>query len=454
LFFGWKSMLIGCNLAGGVACGFWWSVRQIASHRFKERKMGDRPRVVIVGCGFAGLGAVHQLRNAPVDVTLVDKNDYHTFQPLLYQVATAELDASTVGYPIRDVLHKYDNLCFHKAAVTGVDLDKKQVQAEGIEPLAYDYLVVGLGALVNFFGVPGAAEHAMPLYTLEHAVRLKKHLLAMLEAADKNPALIDQGTLNVVIVGAGPTGVETAGALTDLFSIDFAEDYPNLPIDKFRIILVDGGPNVLHPFKEKLQDYTHKTLEKLGVELRLGEHVVEVTDKSATLKSGDVIETQTLIWAGGLHANPLAESLGKELDRGGRVPVGPDLSLPGHPEAFAAGDIAQMTDAKTGKVLPQRGSVALQAGTHAGTNVARLVAGKSTEPFAYHDKGTMATIGRGSAVAELPRGVELTGEVAWLMWGAVHLALLTGAESRASVMVDWTWSLFTHDRGKRIDIDS
>lgn len=416
--------------------------------------MSDCPQVVIVGCGFAGLGAVHRLRKAAVDVTLVDKNDYHTFQPLLYQVATAELDASTVGYPIRDVLHKYDNLRFHQTSVSGIDLQNKQVQAEGLAPLGYDYLIVGLGAQVNYFGVPGAAEHALPLYTLEHAVRLKKHLLKVLEAADKNPAMIDQGALNVVVVGAGPTGVETAGALADLFSVDFAEDYPNLPIDKFRIILVDGGPNVLHPFKEKLQEYANKTLQKLGVELRLGEHVVEVAADHAKLKSGEQINTQTLIWAGGLHANPLAEALGKELDRGGRVAVGPDLSLPDHPEVFAVGDIAQMTDAKSGNVLPQLGSVALQAGTHAGANVVRLSQGKPTEPFRYHNKGTMATIGRGAAVAELPGGIDLTGEVAWLTWGAVHLALLTGAESRASAVVDWTWGLFTRDRGKRIDVDA
>jgi NADH:quinone reductase (non-electrogenic) len=416
--------------------------------------MSDRPQVVVIGCGFAGLGAVHRLRDAPVDVTLVDKNDYHTFQPLLYQVATAELDDSTVGYPIRDVLHKYDNLRFHKAAVTGIDLAKKQVQAEGLAPLGYDYLVVGLGAQVNYFGVPGAAEHAFPLYTLEHAVRLKKHILEVLEAADKNPALMDKGALNVVIVGAGPTGVETAGAMADLFTAEFVEDYPNLPIEKFRIVLVDGGPNVLHPFKEKLQEYTKKTLEKLGVELHMGEHVVEVTPERATLKSGEQIETQTLIWAGGLRANPLAEALSKELDRGGRVAVGPDLSLPDHPDVFAVGDIAQMTDTGSGNVLPQLGSVALQAGTHAGANVACRVAGQPAATFKYHDKGTMATIGRGAAVVELPGGIDLTGEVAWLTWGAVHLALLTGAESRASALVDWTWGLFTHDRGKRIDVDA
>lgn len=416
--------------------------------------MSDRPHVVILGCGFGGLGACHQLSKAPVDITLIDKNDYHTFQPLLYQVATAELDASTVGYPIRDLLHKHDNLRFHQSAVTGINLQDKLVQVEGMSPLKFDYLVIGLGAVVNFFGVPGAPEHAFPLYSLEHAVHLKKHILEVLEAADEDPGLVDHGAINIVVVGGGPTGVETAGALTDLFSVEFSQDYPNLPIDKARVILVDVSPNLLGPFKEKLRDYTKSVVEDLGVELHLENQVVEVAEDHVKLKSGETIDTRTVIWAAGLQANPIAKSLGVELGRGGRVPVEADLSLAGHPETFVVGDIALMTDAKTGNVLPQLGSVGIQAGKHAGDNILKLVEGDATTPFHYRDKGTMATIGRNAAVAELPGGITLTGELAWLAWGAVHLALLTGTESRASALVDWSWELFTHQRSKRINVDA
>jgi len=416
--------------------------------------MSERPHVVVLGCGFGGMGAIHRLGDAAVDITLIDQNDYHTFQPLLYQVATAELDASTVGYPIRDLLHKHNNLRFHQAMVTGVDLENKTVEVEGMTSIAYDYLLIALGAQVNYFGVPGAAEHAFPLYSLKQAVQLKSHILETLDAADRDPSLIEDGAMNVVVVGGGPTGVETAGALTDLFSHEFSQDYPNLPIDKARIILVDAGPALLGPFKEKLQQYTMQTVEKLGVELHMKEHVVEVTPDSATLKSGDPIKTRTVIWAAGLQACPVVRSLGVELGRGGRVPVEADLSLAAHPEVFVVGDNALATDANTNKVMPQLGSVAIQCGTHAGENILKRIEATPTEPFRYHDKGTMATIGRDAAVVELPGGMTLTGEVAWLAWGAVHLALLTGVESRASALVDWSWALFTHHRSKRIHVDA
>ncbi len=412
--------------------------------------MANEPHVVILGCGFAGQGASLKLKDAPVKITILDQNDYHTFQPLLYQLATDEMGTTQVGFPIRELMHRQDNAVFHQVKVTGIDLTNKQVQVEGMEPIGYDYLVVGLGAVVNFFGTKGAQEHGCPLYTFRDAVRLKDHILKTLEAADKNPALVDDGALTFCVVGGGPTGVETSGALAELLHAVAEKDYPNLPIkDKAQIILFEMGPHLLAPFKPKLQNYAKKALEKLGVTVRLGEGVIEVTPTTITLKSGEVIKTHTLVWGAGIQANPLAKSLGVEPARGGRIPVNLDLSLKDHPQVFVIGDIALITDAKTNEQLPQLGSVAQQAGRHVGENIDRLVKGEATEPFKYLDKGTMATVGRGAAVVELPHGT-MTGHAAWLAWLGVHAALLSGGEEKSTTIVDWGWNVVTKKRGKRI----
>ncbi|MCA9102484.1 MAG: NAD(P)/FAD-dependent oxidoreductase [Planctomycetales bacterium] len=415
--------------------------------------MADRPRVVILGCGFGGMGASHSLRDVAADVTLLDKNDYHTFQPLLYQVATATLEPETVGHSIRELVHDHSNFRFHQTTVTGVNLADRTVEVEDMPPIPYDYLIAALGARVNFFGVEGAQEHSFPLYTLKDAVQLKNHVLRAFEEADKNPDLTDHGALNIVIVGGGPTGVETAGALAELFSMDFVDDFPDLPVNEGRIILVDGAPAVLHAFNDDLRAYAKDALEQRGVELRLGQHVTSVGPESVTLQSGEQIKTRTVIWAGGLQASPLAKWLGIEPGRGGRVPVRADLSLDGHPEVFVVGDVAQAEDSETHEVLPQLGAVALQAGKSAGRNVLNCIEGKPTEPFHYRDKGFMATIGRGAAVAQMPFGVSLRGTMAWLAWGSVHLALLTGWESRMATVIDWFWDLFQREHGKRIHVE-
>lgn len=415
--------------------------------------MSNRPRVVILGGGFGGLGAADKLKHAEAELVLIDKHDYHTFQPMIYQVATDVISTEEVGHPLRDVLRGHANMTIHVATATGIDLSNRLVQFEQMAPLAYDYLVVGLGAKVNFFGVQGAEEHAFPLYTLPDAVRLKDHILARWEAADKNPELIADGALNVVVVGGGPTGVESAGALVELYRGNFIKDYPNLPAKDARVILVESGPALLRMFKKDIQTYTKTALEKRGVEVRLDEGVVEITPTRITLRSGEVIQAHTLVWGAGMQANPLVHTLGLELQKGGRVPVGPDLSLAAYPEVFVVGDIGWITDAKTSQILPQLGSVALQTGEHAGSNIARRLAGQATEPFTYFDKGSMATIGRGAAVAQLPGGKTMKGKMATLAWGAVHLALLTGGDSRAKTMVDWGWTAFTHKRTDRISID-
>jgi NADH dehydrogenase len=413
----------------------------------------ERPRVVILGGGFAGVGAARALEKADVDVVLIDKNDYHTFQPLLYQVATDLLEPSAVGHPLRDLFHEQPNLRVHLDAVTGIDLERREVQFAEMKPLTYDYLVLALGAEVNFFGASGAPEHAFPMYTLVDAVRLKEHVLKKWEAADKDESLAEDGALHIVVVGGGPTGVESAGALAELYRSNFAEDYPDVSQEHARITLVEASPHLFGMFKENLQEYTKEKLEDFGVDVVLGEIVESIEPTRVTLKSGKVIEAHTLVWGAGLQANPIASGLGLELERGNRITSEPDLSIAGHPEVFAVGDIAWITDTKSDDVLPQLGSVALQAGAQAGENIARLAKGKETEPFSYHDKGTMATIGRGAAVVQLPRGRTMKGETAWLAWGAVHLALLSTGEDRSKALINWTWAGFTHERAARISVE-
>ena len=411
-----------------------------------------RPHVLVLGGGFGGIGAARKLKDADVDVTLIDKHDYHTFQPLLYQVATDLLETTACGHPLRDLFHEQPHVTVHEATVTGIDLAGREVQFAEMAPAAYDYLVLSLGARANFFGVEGAEEHAFPMYTLADAVRLREHVLTRWEAADRDPALVDDGAVTVVVVGGGPTGIESAGALAELYRSNFAQDYPGIAQDKARLVLVEAGPELMPMFRSEIRSYTKKALEKRGVEVLLGEVVARIEPTRVTLKSGTVIPAHTLVWGAGLQANPVADVLGLELQHGNRIPVEPDLSVAGHPEVFAVGDVAWITDTKTNDVLPQLGSVALQAGEHAGENVARLVAGKETEPFAYHDKGTMATIGRGAAVVQTRGGHTMKGKAAFLAWGAVHLALLSTGEDRAKAVVDWTWSGFTHERSGRISV--
>ncbi len=411
-----------------------------------------RPRVVVLGGGFGGIGAARSLKDADADVVLVDEHDYHTFQPLLYQLATDLLETDVVGHPLRDLFHDQPNVTVHQDSVTEIDLDARRVRFSEMAPLDYDYLVVALGARVNFFGTEGAPDHSFPMYTLADAVRLKQHVLRRWEAADKDPALVEDGALNVVVVGGGPTGVESAGALAELYRGDFAADYPGLPEEQARVTLVEAGPALLTMFKKDIQRYTKKALEERGVDVLLGETVKSVEPTRVTLASGKVLAAHTLVWGAGLQASSLAEGLEVAREKGNRIVVGPDLSVEGHSEAFAVGDIAWITDAKTKRVLPQLGSVALQAGDQAGANIARRLAGEETEAFAYHDKGTMATIGRGAAVVQFHRGRTLKGKTASLAWGTVHLALLSTGEDRAKAIVEWSWAGFTHERAGRITV--
>jgi NADH:quinone reductase (non-electrogenic) len=419
-----------------------------------DRTGTARPRVLVLGGGFAGIGAAQKLHKSEVDIVLIDKHDYHTFQPLLYQVATGLLEQPAVGHPIRDLFHKQDNARLHTDRVTAIDLETREVTFDELGPLGYDYLVFGLGAEVNFFGVEGAAEHAFPMYTLSDAVRFKNQVLRLWEAADKDPALIDDGALNVVVVGGGATGVETAGALAELYTGNFRKDYPDIREDAARITLVEAGPEIFSMFKPELRNYTVEALTKRGVEVTTGEVVESITPQRVKLKSGKELKAHTLVWGAGLQGNALVQSLGLDLERGNRIAVDAELRLPSHPEVFVVGDVAAITDPKTQQVLPQLGSVALQSGEHAGETIARLVEGKEPEPFKYHDKGTMATIGRGAAVVQMMGGRTMKGKTAQVAWGTVHLALLPTNESRAKAIVDWAGAGLTHQRSARISVET
>jgi NADH dehydrogenase len=413
-----------------------------------------RPRVLVLGGGFAGVGAAQKLEEADAEVVLVDRHDYHTFQPLLYQLATGLIETTAVGHSLRDLLERQGNTSVHKATVSAVDLDAREVRFDELPPMTYDYLVLALGAEVNFFGADGAAEHSYPMYTLPNAVRLKDHLLERWEAAERDPSLVEDGALTIVIVGGGPTGVETAGAVAELYRADLAKDYPDLPQAEARVILVEAGPELFAMFKPKLREYTAKALADRTVEVRTGAMVSSISPTRVTLKSGEELKTHTLVWGAGLQGNRLVQTLGTELQRGNRLGVGADLTLPDHPEVYALGDIAAITDAKTEQSLPQLGSVALQSGEHAGESIARRIAGKEPKPFKYKDKGTMATIGRRAAVVQMLGGRTMTGTKAQLAWGTVHLALLPTNEDRAKAVVDWAGAGFTHQRVGRITVES
>jgi NADH:ubiquinone reductase (H+-translocating) len=413
----------------------------------------ERPRILILGGGFAGVGAAQELEHADAEIVLVDRHDYHTFQPLLYQLATGLLDTTAVGHSLRDLLERHDNTTIHKAYVTAVHLEQREARFDDLPPIEYDYLVYGLGAEVNFFGTEGAADHGFPMYTLPHAVRLKDHVLERWETADRDPTLAADGALNIVVVGGGATGVETAGAFAELYRAEFARDYKSLADAEARVILVEAGAEIFPTFKPKLRDYAAKALADRTVEVLTGETVASVSPTRVTLKSGAVLNAHTLVWGAGLQGNELAGTLPIELARGNRIAVGADLQLPGHPEVLVVGDAAAIADPKSGNTLPQLGSVALQSGEHAGETIARRIAGRKTTDFAYRDKGTMATIGRRAAVVQMLAGRTMTGTKAQLAWGAVHLALLPTNEDRAKAVVSWAGAAMSHQRVGRITVE-
>jgi NADH:ubiquinone reductase (H+-translocating) len=411
-------------------------------------------RVVVIGGGFGGLATVRALADAPVEITLVDQRNFHTFLPLLYQVATAGLNPADVAHPTRGIFRRQHNVAVRQGAAVGVDWDGRRVEvvlADGARQwVPFDHLVVAAGARANFFDISGAEEWSFPLYTLDDATTLRNHLLGRFEAADADPALIDDGALTVVVVGGGPTGVEVAGALTELFHGVLRRDFTELEVSRARVVLVEMADTVLPPFAPSSRRHARDALRDRGVELILGDSVAHADEHTVTLTSGRVIATHTLVWAAGVQASPLAAALGVALGRAGRIEVDEHLRVPDRPDVYAIGDIAA-APSDDGGVLPQLAPVAMQAGRHAAAEIAhRVGAGREPGAFRYVDRGTMATIGRRSAVAELPYGIALRGTLAWIAWLFLHLWTLIGFRNRLSVLLNWSWNYLTWDRGARL----
>jgi NADH:ubiquinone reductase (H+-translocating) len=416
------------------------------------------PRVVVVGAGFAGLAAVRRLARAPVEVTLVDGHNFHTFQPLLYQVATAGLGPGDVAYPVRTIFGRRPNVRFVHALATGVDLAAGQVELEGgAHHLGYDYLVVATGARAASFGVPGVVEHAFRLYTLEDARRLRNRVLSVLEKADAADGKEGRAQPVFVVVGGGPTGVETAGAIVELLATTVRRDRLRIDPERARIVLFDALDELLTGFPVRLGRYARRVLAARGVEVRLGERVAEVGPKGVRLASGEEVAADAVIWVAGvsvdgtfaatLAGTGAANAKGAP---GGRVVLRPDLSLEHHPEVFVVGDAAAVPTADGRGWCPQVAQVAIQSGDHAARAVLRRLHCEPAKAFAYRDKGMMATIGRRAAVARLRNGITLRGTPGWLAWLGLHLVYLIGFRNRAVVLVNWAWRYFRWPSGPRL----
>lgn len=409
--------------------------------------------MVVLGAGFGGLAVARGLRDAPVDVVVVDRNNFHTFQPLLYQVATAGLDADAVAHAVRGTLRRNRNARFRMAGVEGVDLERRVVHLDRGPDLTYDTLVVALGAVSTSFGIPGVDDHAFPLKTLQDALRIRAHVLERFEAATADRSIVDDGALDVVVCGGGPTGVETAGGLVELYDKVLAEDFRDLPVRRARITLVELADRLLPPFTPESSERARRTLARRGVEVRLGVGVADVTATRVRLTDGTELRAHSVIWAAGVRAHPLAVRIAADAGvapgPGGRLPVEDDLTLPGRPEVFAIGDVA-FAEGGTGGALPQVAQPALQGGAHVASVIRSRFDGTDVAPFRYTDLGSMATIGRHEAVTELPSGRRLSGVVGWIAWLGLHLVQLIGFRNRATVLVNWAWNYLTYDHGNRI----
>lgn len=411
----------------------------------------QKKRVVIIGGGFAGINAAKELGDQPgCEVTIIDRRNHHLFQPLLYQVAMAGLDPSDIASPIRTMLNQYSNISTRLETVIGVDVDRQVVKTD-CSDFPYDYLVVACGATHDYFGNDHWEEFAPGLKTIPQATEIRRRVLMAFESAERSQDRAEQiRCLRFVLVGGGPTGVELAGAIAEMARTTLKRDFKTINAGDAKVILIQGGDRVLEQFPEKLSAYGKRALESLGVDVRLGQRVTDITADGVQV-GDEFIEARTVIWAAGVRANPIGKMLNAETDRAGRVLVGPHLSIASHDNVFVVGDLASASDGD-GKPLPGLAPVAIQQGRYLGKLIAGLCTGvalSSPAAFRYHDKGQMATIGRRRAVMQSGR-FQLTGTLAWLGWLFIHIIYLNGFRNRFFVFLSWVWSYMTFARGARL----
>lgn len=408
------------------------------------------PRAIIIGMGFGGLSAARKLAGTNVNVLALDRNNYHGFWPLLYQVATAGLEAESIGYPVRAIFRKRKNISFKMAQVTGVDLDKRVVYLEDGQALTYDYLVLAAGSTNNYFGHSRFERETLGLKDIDEAERLRNRVLLSFEEASGEPdPQRKQALMTLAIVGGGPTGVELSGAFAELIAHVLRKDYPALNISQAGVVLIEAGNQLLATFPRSLQERAREKLESMGVQVLLNNAVSSVEDGVVKLKDGQQLKANTIVWAAGVKAATLADTLATEHGKGGRVKVEPTLNIPGHPEAFVIGDMAYLEGYKEGQPYPMVAQVAIQQGKTAARNILAAIHGRPMRPFRYFDEGQMATIGRNSAVLE-SFGIKLSGLPAWLGWLFIHIVYLIGFRNRLVVLMNWAVNYFTYDRAIRI----
>ncbi|MBM4315565.1 MAG: NAD(P)/FAD-dependent oxidoreductase [Deltaproteobacteria bacterium] len=404
------------------------------------------PRVVVIGAGFGGLWAVRTLAKKPCDVMVIDRNNYHTFLALLYQVAAAELEAEEIAYPIRSIFRNLPSVDFALAHAGRVDVEKRVVETDN-RFFPYDYLILATGSVSHSFGIRGVGDHAFFLKTLEEGVALKNHIVCCFErAAGRINRSKDNGALTFVIVGGGATGVEYAGALSELIHGPMVNDYRNIDFRSVRIILLEGTDRLVGSMPSSIRSYTIERLGQMGVEVRLKTRVMEVTPESVVLEGGEAILTQTVVWTAGVRGEPLASLSGIPTGSDGRVSVLPTLQIPAHPEIYVVGDLARI-DAK-GQALPMVAQVAIQSAVAAADNIGRQIDGQEPLPFRYRDRGSMITIGRNTAGVAMGSRT-YTGFFAWLLWLIIHLFNLIGFRNRIMVLINWAWDYLLYERAVR-----
>lgn len=410
------------------------------------------PRIVVIGGGFAGLELIKSLKNKKLQVILLDKNNFHTFQPLLYQVATAGLEPDSIAFPIRKILKKHKNCFFRNTEVKRIDPEKYTVETT-LGSLKYDHLVIATGSAANFFGNEKVKQNSMPMYNLSESLNLRTRILGSLEKAivEESPER-RQALMNFAIVGGGPTGVELAGALAELKKHVLQSDFPELDLKEMNIYLLEGADRVLPPMAEISSRKAEEFLEKLGVEVRLGTMVEEYDGKTVKTNKQD-FDAETLIWTAGVKGSGLAGIEKAEVEKTGRLLVDEFNCIKGHKDIYAVGDVALMETEAYPKGHPMLAPVAMQQGEHLGLNISRMTEGKKPIPFRYKNGGTMATVGRNKAVVELPK-YKTQGMLAWFIWMGVHLYSLIGTRNKMVTFINWVWNYFNYDRGERIIIDT